>query len=125
MTFVQEASGTTYTGTLVIPAGAVIQHLVLRNTALWDGTSAIIDVGDDDDPDGYFSATDLKTTPLADVNGAGGQNPTGAYSTGINKLYATEQTLTATITHSGDGSTGRSYLMVVYTVPETIEVQNS
>jgi hypothetical protein len=31
-----------------------------------------LNIGDGDDADGYFAAIDLKTTPIADVNHAGG-----------------------------------------------------
>jgi len=63
----------TYTATIDLPAHTTVLDVRFSNSALWTATtSATLDVGDADDPDGYFSGVDLKTTPAASVNGAGG-----------------------------------------------------
>lgn len=54
-----------YTGTIQLPAGATIMDIVVQNDALWTAdTSASLIVGDTVDPDGWYTAVDLKATDL-------------------------------------------------------------
>ena len=59
-----EAAETTYTGTVEIPAGAIVHNIGFTNTVLWGGTTASLIIGDDNDPNGWFAATNLKATDL-------------------------------------------------------------
>ena len=124
-----ETSGTgTYTGAVVVPAGATVQDVVWRNTVVWgNAASASLVIGDDDDVNGYVEATDIKAAPAADVNGAGGISTRlslgatcGAYKGGGGKFCAGQKTITATVTTGvGTAATGRSRLLVTYAVPTT------
>jgi hypothetical protein len=124
-----EAGAGTYTATVPIPAGATVLDVIWRNTAVWtNGTSASLVVGDDDDPNGYIEATDLKTAPVADTAGASAGLSSrltlgatiGAYKGGAGKYCAAAKTITATVTvGAGAQTAGRSRLLVVYAVPAT------
>lgn len=128
--FVANGAGT-YTATFAIPAGATVRDVVVRNTVVWDSaTSASLTVGDDDAATGYFTATNVKTTPAADTNGAGAGlsaqlslgASAGAYKGGAGKYCAAAKTITATITAVGAGSAGRTRVLVVYTLPNASTV---
>jgi hypothetical protein len=126
VTFTEAGAGT-YTGTVAVPAGATVLDVVWRNTVLWtNGTSASLEVGDDDDANGYVEATNLKAAPLADVNGAAyGLSSRlslgatiGVYKGGAGKYCAAAKTITATVTvGAGAQTAGRSRLLVTYAVP--------
>jgi hypothetical protein len=127
ITFTATGAGT-YTGTVVVPAGSTTLDVIARNSVLWDSaTSASLTVGDDDDADGYITATNLKTTPSADTNGAAAGLSTrlslgasaGAYKGGAGKFNAAEKTITATIVAVGAGNAGRTRVLVEYAVPSS------
>lgn len=118
-----EAGAGTYTATMAIPAGSIVQDVIWANRALWDAvTSATLNVGDGDDADGFIIAVDVKTAPIADVAGAGGisnlkaSTGTGAYK-GLFKRYVAAGTITATVVSVGAGTLGRSDLFVFYSTP--------
>jgi hypothetical protein len=128
--FVETIGAGTYTGTVVVPAGATVKDVAWRNTALWTASvSASLVVGDDDDANGYIEATDVKAAPLADVNGAGAGFSSqltlgatlGVYKGGAGKYCAAQKTITATVTtvDVATGNTGRSRLLVTYAIPTT------
>lgn len=129
VTFAETTGAGVYTGTVAIPAGATVTDVIFRNTVVWAaGTSASMTCGDDDNATGYFSATDVKTAPAADTNGAAAGLSTrtslgasaGAYKGGGGKFCATAKTITCTITTVGAaGAAGRSRLIVEYAVPFT------
>ena len=70
--FVESDGPGTYEATIPILADASVLDVRFSNQVLWSATTARLNVGDDDDPDGYFDDIDLKTAPVANVNGAGG-----------------------------------------------------
>lgn len=54
-----------YSGTLTIPARAILIDVIVHGYALWTaGTSATLIVGDATDDDGFFTAVNLKATDL-------------------------------------------------------------
>jgi hypothetical protein len=131
--FVAAGAGT-YTATIPIPAGATVLDVIFRNTVLWDsGTSASMTCGDDDSATGYFTATNVKTTPSADTSGAEAGLSTrlslgasaGAFKGGAGKYCAAAKTITCTIVAVGAGSAGRSRLLVEYAVPASAAVVKS
>ena len=112
----------------ILPAGSTLVDIIIEAEALWTaGTSALLDMGDTADPDGYFSAVNLKATDLlagesisiGSTQVRGGDD--GAYltvgtSTHVNRRYsAAERTITATITTVGTAATaGRTRITVLY-----------
>jgi len=130
-----ESAATTYTATVEIPAGAVVQDICFTSTVLWGGTSASLGVGDDDDADGWFTTVDLKATDLlvgevicaADDGAWGGVD--GAYLTtagrrgrttaGVDSgwYYGAASEVIFVITAGTPSTTGRSFGWVTYVVP--------
>jgi len=84
MTFLEShatGAGTT-TNYCVIPPGGIVHNIIVYAEAVHTGTSSSLDVGDGDDPDGYFASVDLKATDLTanqtiDFHEPGGKQ--GAY----------------------------------------------
>lgn len=123
-----EAGAGTYTGTVSLPAGAVIQDVIVHAIALWAAaTSAAMTVGDADDPNGFFDAVNLKATDLLageSINfthtggkeGADLDDPAaGAH---VRRRYlATARSVTGKIVSVGAGTTGRTLMTVIYAVP--------
>jgi hypothetical protein len=62
--FTENATNTTHTGTVAIPAGAWVYDIQVTNQALWGATSAALTIGDSGDADGYFASVDCKATDL-------------------------------------------------------------
>jgi hypothetical protein len=131
--FVAAGAGT-YTATIPIPAGATVLDVVFRNTVVWDNaTSAAMTCGDTAASTGYFTSTNVKTTPAADTNGAGAGLSTrlslgasaGAYKGGGGKFYAAGDNITCAIVAVGAGSAGRSRVLVSYTLPTASVVVQS
>jgi len=63
--FVENGSSTSYVGTVPIPAGSQLLDIIFVSTVLWDGTSAGLNIGDDDDDNGFLTTTSVKATDLA------------------------------------------------------------
>lgn len=122
--FTEEGAGT-YTGTISLPAGAIIHDIIVVAVALWDAaSSASLEVGDSADPDGFFTAVDLKATDLlADESVAlhekdGGVGGAYVAATHITDRYsATARDIVATVTSVGAGTAGRTRVIVTYSVP--------
>ena len=124
-TFTETAGAGTYTGSVAIPAGATIQDILINGVALWNAaTSAVMKVGDVADDDGYFTGIDLKATDLLAGESlsfalAGGK--AGAYiaNSQVSPRYsASARTISGIITTvGGSGTTGRTRMVVIYTLP--------
>jgi hypothetical protein len=143
--FTEDGSGTAYTCTVEIPAGAFLLNIQFVSTVLWDGTSASLIIGDDDDPNGWFEATNLKATDLLvgevlDISNAenwGGKQ--GAYlvaatgrkgrvTAGVDSgIYygAASEVIFLVTPGAADGSAGRSFGLVTYVVPTLTASTNS
>ena len=135
---VENGAGTSYTATIPIPAGAVLQDVQLIAEALWNGTSATAKVGDTADDDGYFTGVNLKATDLVVGEILSAKHSTlwggkeGAYlvaasgrrgptSTNFGAYYAAGSNITCIVTPgAADGSAGRTVLSVTYSVGEVI-----
>ena len=126
--FIESGAGT-YTADFAIPENATLIDIIVEAEALWAaGTSAVLDIGDSADPDGYFSAVNLKATDLlagesiaiGSTQVRGGDD--GAYltvgtSTHISRRFsAAGRTISAVVTSVGAGTTGRTRVTVVYSV---------
>lgn len=132
--FTEDATSTTHTGTVVIPAGAWLHDIRITNGALWGAGSATMIVGDTADDNGYFTGIDLKATDLLvgevlAMNGStqwGGKE--GAYlvaatgrrgptTSNFGQYYAAGSTIDGIITVGTPGATtGRTYMVVQYSV---------
>jgi hypothetical protein len=119
--FTENGAGT-YTGTIALPAGSRIIDIGVDGQVLWAAaTSASMIVGDGADPDGFFTATDLKATDLLageinNIEHPGGK--AGAYIASEQRvLYsAAARSVIGVVTSVGAGTAGRTRLYVVYSV---------
>jgi len=123
-----EAGAGTYTGTVALPAGAVVVDIIVHAIALWAAaTSAEMIVGDAVDDNGFFTGVDLKATDLlaaesisfaqtGGLEGADLDDPAaGAH---VRRRYlATARNIIGKVVSVGAGTTGRTLMTVVYTVP--------
>ena len=135
ITFTEDASSVTHTGTVVIPAGATLHNIQVTSSVLWTDAQSTLVVGDAQDADGWFASTNLAATDLVlgevlDISNAenwGGKN--GAYL-----VAATGRKGQATATISGvyyasagsvigvvseatpSGTAGRTFMTVTYSV---------
>lgn len=123
--FVENGAGT-YTADFNLPANATIVDIIVTAEALWTAaTSASLEVGDADDPDGFFTAVDLKATDLlagesvslGSVGTEGGV--AGAYATVGTETHVTKRhssaarTITATVASVGAGTAGRTRVLLI------------
>lgn len=134
-----ELTGTaTYSVTIPVPAGALIQSIRVVPQALWTAaTSAELIVGDTADPDGYFTTTNLKATDLVvgevldTVNSGLWGGVEGAYlvaATGqrgpttdnFGPYYVAGSNIVFAAAKVGAGTAGRTLCSVTYSIGETI-----
>lgn len=125
--FTETSGAGTYTGTIALPAGARIIDIGVDGIALWNSAGACsLIVGDAADPDGFFTATDLKATDLlaGEINNLehpGGK--AGVYIASEQRvLYSTAaRSVIGVVTQaSGTGTAGRTRLYVVYCVATAV-----
>lgn len=101
--------------TLEVPPGTLLTDIWVAQEALWTaGTSASLQIGDEGDADGYYTAVDLKATDLlagealsfANQGGVGGAYLTVGTNTHVaNNYYAAAETLTIDVTVVGTAGT--------------------
>ena len=126
-----EAGAATYTGTISLPAGAIIVDIIVHVEAVWAaGTSASLEVGDSATADGFFTAVDLKATDLVadeSVNltekdgGVNGAYNTATHVTDRRAPAGATRDIVCTVVSVGAGTAGRTRVTVLYVVEE-IEV---
>ncbi len=124
MDFTETAGASVYTGTLVLPAGSMVQNLWVINRVLWTagGSTATLNIRDTATASAYISATTLHTvnflaTNVMDTWSHIGNSP-GLSATFPAVSYPSGTTITATVTTTGAGGTvGRTSVVVLYTVP--------
>jgi hypothetical protein len=121
--FTQTSAAGTYTGTVTVPAGALILDIAVWSTVLWNaGTSSLMDVGDVTDPDGWFTQIDLQATDLLvgeQINFIQTGGKEGAYlslTTGKRTAAysASARAVSGIIVQTGTGTAGRSFMAVTY-----------
>lgn len=113
-----------YTASVIVPAYATIQDIVLNGVALWNaGTSATGKVGDAADDDGYYTAINLKATDLLageSISFALAGGKAGAYiaNSQVSPRYSTSQrVISLIITTVGTAvTTGETRMTVLYTL---------
>lgn len=122
----RENGAGTYTGSITVPAHATILDVIVHAVALWAaGTSATMKVGDATDDDGIYVGVNLKATDLLageSLSFAQSGGKAGADNIGTNthwgRRYSTvDRNITGVITSVGAGTTGRTRMTVVYTMP--------
>lgn len=138
ITLTENGAATSYTGSVVLPAGSILHELLVIPRVLWNGTSASLSVGDTASATGYFNAVNLKATDLlvgevlsiASSENWGGKQ--GAYlvaATGVKGpvtsnfgvSYVTGSTINFVVTPgAADGSLGRTDCVVVFSTPTVI-----
>jgi len=119
------ASGSTYTGSVSVPAGASILDIIVDGIALWGaGTTASMNVGDGSNASGFFSGINLKATDLLagesiSIDQAGGKVGSYVANSQVSPRYsASARTISGVITTSGTAaSTGRTRMTVIYVLP--------
>lgn len=132
--FVENATNTTHTGTVTLPAGSWLHGIQVTSSVLWTGGTAVMKVGDSVDDDGYFIGVDLKATDLlvgevldtAEPSNWGGKN--GAYlvaatgqrgpvATNFGCYYAAGSNIVGVVTVGTPATTaGRTFMNVCYSV---------
>lgn len=130
LTLTETTGAGTYTASGDVPAGATLQDIIVTAPALWTATtSAVLIVGDATDPDGFYTAVDLKADDLLAGESlsfakAGGQE--GAYITAthvLSRYSAAVRTISAVVTTVGAaGSAGRTRVTVIYSAPGTADI---
>jgi len=135
VSFTENATATTHTGSVVLPAGAFLMSIRVLNPVLWTGGTAVMKVGDTADDDGYFIGIDLKATDLLvgevlDTESStlwGGKE--GAYlvaasgrrgplTTNFGQYQAAGTTITGVVTVGTPATTvGRTFMIVTYLNP--------
>lgn len=120
--FTENGAGT-YTGTIKLPANNLIIDVQVHGIALWTAaTSASLIVGDADDDNGFFLATNLKATDLLAGEANTIEHPGGLAGVYIGAeqrvLYsAAARNVIGVATSVGAGTAGRTRLVVIYTCP--------
>lgn len=127
LSFTETTGAGTYTGSVTVPAGAVITDIKVWSTVLWTATtSATMKVGDAGDDDGWFVGVNLKATDLLvgeELNFVQTGGKEGAYlstTTGLRSAAysASARVISGVITAVGAaGNAGRSFMAVLYTLP--------
>ena len=123
-TFAESGVAGVYTGSVSIPAGAIISNIIVAAVVLWGaGTSATMKVGDVADDDGFFTGVDLKATDLLagetlSFSQSGGK--AGAYNIGTNTHWTTLYSASARVvsgivtTVGTTSSVGRTRMLVFW-----------
>lgn len=114
-----------YTGTVSVPAGATIHDIIVNGVALWTaGTAATLIVGDGTDPDGFYTAVNLKATDLLageSISFALAGGKAGAYiaNSQVSPRYsAAARSIIGEVTTTGTtASAGRTRMTVLYSLP--------
>lgn len=122
ITFTEQGAGE-YEGSVALPAGAVLVDIIVNGVALWTAeTSATLIVGDTD-PDGYYTAVDLKATDLLageSISFALAGGKAGAYiaNSQVSPRYsAAARNIVANVVSVGAGTAGRTRVNVLWIEP--------
>jgi sigma54-dependent transcription regulator len=110
-----------------------VLDIVVDGIALWTaGTSATLIVGDATDPDGYYTAVNLKATDLLageSISFALAGGKAGAYiaNSQVSPRYAAAaRTITASVTTVGTTATaGRTRITVTYVTNDSGTLENA
>jgi hypothetical protein len=123
--FTETAGAGVYTGSVALPAGAIVLDVIVNGVALWTATtSATLKVGDATDDDGFFTGVDLKATDLLAGESlsfalAGGKAGAFIANSQVSPRYrAAARVVSGIITTVGAaGAAGRTRMTVVWVEP--------
>jgi len=104
----QTTGNGTYTSSITVPAGMSVVEVGFYSDVLWsagEGHVSDLDVGDADDPDGYFAAVDLLSHQ--GLSRFSEEAEVGAYGSAP-KAYASGGVISFVVTQEGDGTAGRT-----------------
>lgn len=131
--FAETAGAGTYTWAMTLPANAVLLDIIVHATSVWTATnSAALEIGDGGDPDGFYTAVNLKATDLLAGESlsfaqAGGKE--GAYianSQVSKRRDPSDRTITATVVTVGAaGNGGATSVTVVYSLPVSGDITSA
>ena len=131
--FAETTGAGTYTGTVALPANAVLLDIIVHATSLWTATtSATLVVGDGGDADGFYTGIDLKATDLLAGESlsfaqAGGKE--GAYianSQVSKRRDPSDRTISAVVTTVGAaGNGGATSVTVIYSLPVSADITSA
>lgn len=136
ITFTEDATSVTHTGTVVIPASATLHDIIVTSTVLWTDSSAAISVGDAESATGWFNAVNLSATDLLVGEALRASSPTAGWAgkpgtylnagTGVwgqataskgGPLYATAGSVIGVVNvTTPSGTAGRTFMTVTYSV---------
>jgi hypothetical protein len=136
VSFVEDATMTTSTGTVVVPAGATLIDIIVTSSVLWSKASARFTCGDAQSANGWFTSTNLNATDLLvgeRLSAAGGVQSWGgvlgtylvsatgvfgqATATKAGPYYVTAGSVIGVVTVTpGAGTAGRTFMTVLYAV---------
>lgn len=128
VSFTEGTGAGTYTGTVALPAGALIHDIKVWSTTLWDTqTSATLKVGNAADDDGWYTGINLKATDLLvgeEINFENLGGKQGVFLVAASGLrsaayLATARSVIGVITTVGNtlDALGRTFMEVVYSLP--------
>ncbi len=140
VSFVEDATMTTSTGTVTIPAGATLVDIVVTSSVLWSKASARFTCGDAQAATGWFTSTNLNATDLlvgealraaggsaswGGVNGTYLVSATGVFgqatATKAGPFYVTAGSVIGVCTVTpGAGAAGRTTMTVTYSVGQAV-----
>jgi hypothetical protein len=133
MFFTEAGAAGVYSGSVDLPALSTVVDIIVNGIALWTaGTSATLIVGDATDPDGYYTAVNLKATDLLageSISFALAGGKAGAYiaNSQVSPRYATAaRAITASVTTVGTTATaGRTQIDVIYVTNDSGSLTNA
>ncbi len=140
VSFVEDATSTTFTGTVVIPAGATLVDIVVTSSVLWSKASSRFTCGDAQAATGWFTSTNLNATDLlvgealraaggsaswGGVNGVYLVSATGVFgqatATKAGPFYVSAGSVIGVVTVTpGAGAAGRTFMTVTYSVGQAV-----
>lgn len=136
--FAETATGVSHVGTIPLPAGAILLSIQVIPQVLWGAGTAVLKVGDTADDDGYLIGVNLKAadalvgevfdTNISELWGAkqgaylvAATGQRGPVASNFGKKYVAGSNILATITVGTPAvTTGRTTVIVRYTVPSTV-----
>jgi hypothetical protein len=132
MALTEGGAAGTVTASVALPAESTVLDIIVNGIVLWGaGTSATLIVGDATDPDGYYTAVNVKATDLLageSISFALAGGKAGAYiaNSQVSPRYAAAaRSITAVVTTVGTTSTaGRTRVTVVYTTDDSGSLEN-